>query len=226
MIQNREAFLQTIATQLGHDTPTRVKPERKWKHQPQLEVLKDATPDELVEIMIEQCKSIHTTIKICTQSSLPQTLQEVFDTYENGLIIYSEDDRLDALNISNFITAQNSKKWNSIQEKDPVRVAEQANIGIVVSDVTLAESATIMLQSSPSRGRALSFLPQNSIAIIPKSTIVPRMTQAAQFLRTQEHVSSCINFITGPSNSADIEMNLVVGVHGPVRMTYIVVEDY
>lgn len=96
------------------------------------------------------------------------------------------------------------------------------------SDVTLAESGTVTLFHNKDHGRSISLLPKTFVAIIPKSTLVPRMTQAATLIhkmQTQgEDVPSYVSFITGPSNSADIEMNLIVGVHGPVKATYIVVD--
>jgi len=55
------------------------------------------------------------------------------------------------------------------------------------------------------------------------------MTQAAERIHQENiegnSVSSCVSFVTGPSNSADIEMKLIVGVHGPVAATYIVVKE-
>jgi L-lactate dehydrogenase complex protein LldG len=227
-ITNRETFLQTLSERLGRSIPLSEKPEINWKHQPQYEVLKDKPKDELVDILIDQCQNILTTVHLCNKASLTDVLQTIIDQYGKGPIVYTDDGRFSELQIDSFLQSQpESFKWQPELLAENKKMAEQANIGIVISDITLAESGTIMLQASAGIGRLISFLPTNSIAIVPKSSIVPRFTQAAQFLRSNEGpVSSCINFITGPSNSADIEMNLVVGVHGPVRMTYVIVEDY
>lgn len=227
-ITNRETFLQTIAERLGRPSILPKKPEINWKHQPQYEVLKDKSKDELVDILIDQCQNILTTVHRCNKASLTDVLQTIIDQYDKGSIVYTDDGRFSELQIDSFLQSlPESFKWQPELLAENKKMAEQANIGIVISDITLAESGTIMLQANAGKGRTISFLPTNSIAIVPKSSIVPRFTQAAQFLRNIDRpVSSCINFITGPSNSADIEMNLVVGVHGPVRMTYVIVEDY
>ncbi|EPC59905.1 hypothetical protein Lpp228_15309, partial [Lacticaseibacillus paracasei subsp. paracasei Lpp228] len=81
----------------------------------------------------------------------------------------------------------------------------------------------------PGQGRGFHFLPTHYLAIIKKSNILPRSRQAMDHydadIKAGKLQTSNINFITGPSNSGDIEMTLVVGVHGPLDMTYLVVED-
>ena len=225
-ITNRDIFLTNIAGRLGR-APLTEKPTMQWQHMPQLEVLRDKTLDELLQILIEQCGNIHTAVSTCTVANLQAALQNTIADYGNGEIVYSKDHRFEQLGIITFLKElEQSHEWDASKGHDNVQIAERANISIVISDLTLAESGTIMVQTNEHVGRSLSYLPTNSIAIIPKSTIVPRITQAAQFLRKSKvPVASSVHFITGPSNSADIEMNLVVGVHGPVKMTYIIVED-
>jgi L-lactate dehydrogenase complex protein LldG len=78
------------------------------------------------------------------------------------------------------------------------------------------------------KGRTSNFLPLNYVCIVPQSTIVPRLTQGMQKLHemSKQGVNpAAINFICGSSSSSDIELNKVWGVHGPVRLTYLIVTD-
>lgn len=233
-IQNRAAFLDTIAVQLGRE-PKKTVEKPIWKHQPQRTVLADASIDELLGVLRVQCEQIHTDIVETTKESLPVALDEVVKAYGGGPLSLWRDERFGEYGLSDLL----ERKWPSeqidVNSWDPsigeknIELAERANIGITFSDMTLAESGTVVLFSSADKGRSVSLLPTHYIALIPKSTLVPRITQASDMIREKlnngEQVPSCINFITGPSNSADIEMNLVIGVHGPVKATYIVIED-
>lgn len=235
MIHHRDSFLNHVAKQLGRSRNTSMKPERSWQFRPQDKTLTDKTLDELMNVFRDQCRLIHTELIETTGDKLADVLEATVNLYGGGPISIWKDPRFEQFGLGGLVKETwplrnvEVNEWDAARGKANVAEAERANIGITFSDITLAESGTVVLFSSADKGRSVSLLPRNYIALVPKSTIVPRMTQAAQEIsrRVQagETISSCINFITGPSNSADIEMNLVVGVHGPVKAAYIVIED-
>ncbi|MDR7080011.1 L-lactate dehydrogenase complex protein LldG [Neobacillus niacini] len=234
VIQNREAFLGKIAHRLERERKTNIK-RPEWNYQPQDAVLKNATQEELVEVLKEQCKNIHTDFVLTNSANLPHSLKEVVNGFGGGSVVTWKDERFAQYGLSQLMNEDWPQEgvdlhvWNHTKKEENIEKASHANVGITISDITLAESGTVVLFSSKDKGRTVSFLPATSIIIVPKSSIVPRMTQAARIIREKvksgELVASCINFITGPSNSADIEMILVIGVHGPIKATYIVVDD-
>lgn len=234
MIQNRERFLTNVASRLSRKEVLTERPSRNWNYRPQDKTLIDKTQDELVDILRDQCRLIHTDLIETDSHALPNVLAETVAAYGDGPLAIWQDQRYNAFGLQEQFQSWSDEgidvhEWDPSIGHDNIKIVEQANIGITFSDITLAESGTVVLFSGEGKGRAVSLLPHKYIALVPKSTIVPRMTQAAQQISKQVQegnaIASCINFITGPSNSADIEMNLVVGVHGPVKAAYIVIED-
>lgn len=233
-IDNRNHFLNNLARNLQRSRRTKNVTRPKWQRSPQWEVYKDNTQDELVEVLEEQCKAIHTNFKQTTLAELSTVLTEVVEGHNGNVVIASNDPRNDEYGLDELYRKWRDSQvdvhvWDEVMGKDNQVFAEKADIGITFSEITLAESGTVTLFNDRNNGRTISLLPRVHVVIIPKSTIVPRMTQAVKKLHERnergEKVASCVSFISGPSNSADIEMNLIVGVHGPVEATYIVVDD-
>jgi len=97
-------------------------------------------------------------------------------------------------------------------------------VGITGTYCALAENGTLMLLSGRDNHATTSLLPDNHIAIVPASRIVRAMEDGWDLLRREyDSPPRQVNFISGPSRTADIEMTLVMGAHGPFRVHVIIV---
>lgn len=107
-------------------------------------------------------------------------------------------------------------------------VARPANgddkVGITGTYCALAENGTLMMLSGQDTHATTSLLPDHHIAIVASSRIVRAMEDGWDLLR-REHDSlpRQVIFVSGPSRTADIEMTLVMGAHGPFSVHVVIV---
>jgi L-lactate dehydrogenase complex protein LldG len=99
------------------------------------------------------------------------------------------------------------------------------DIGITSCDCAIAETGTLMMCSQPGQERVGSLLPPMHIAIVERKQILPDLIDAFRLLaeRGLDRLASNVTFITGPSKTGDIELQLTTGVHGPGKWRVIVV---
>jgi len=98
----------------------------------------------------------------------------------------------------------------------------QFDVGISNAQAGIAETGTLVLDSARERHRLVSLVPPVHIAIINASSIVETLGEALTLLQKDKEISPAITFITGPSRTADIELTMAIGVHGP-RELYVIV---
>ena len=97
-------------------------------------------------------------------------------------------------------------------------------VGVTGAFLGIAETGTLMLLSGPTTPAAVSLLPETHVAVIGVESIVATMEQAWDRLRAERGaLPRAVNFISGPSRTADIEQTVTLGAHGPYRVMIIVV---
>lgn len=100
------------------------------------------------------------------------------------------------------------------------------DVGISTAQAAIAETGTLVLESESERHRLVSLVPPVHIAIIEATSICLTLGEALTSVHGGEpaEVSPTITFITGPSRTADIELTLAIGVHGPQEL-YVIVNE-
>lgn len=96
------------------------------------------------------------------------------------------------------------------------------DVGITKAQAAIAETGTLVLDSASERNRLVSLVPPVHIAIVSASKIYTSLGETLAMLRNGKELSPAVTFITGPSRTADIELTLTIGVHGPQELYVII----
>ena len=109
------------------------------------------------------------------------------------------------------------------QRTDVLQQSESIRVGITGADAGFASTGTLALVTSAAHGRTVSLLPALHIALLPRERLFATMESwIAAGGKQAIAESSSVVFITGPSRTSDIEMQTILGVHGP-RAVHVVV---
>ncbi len=102
---------------------------------------------------------------------------------------------------------------------------EACDAGFTECEALIAQTGSVCVTALSSGGRALSVLPPHHVVIAQKGQLVPDLAAAYEILALKYagHYPSFVSFITGPSRTGDIERILVLGAHGPKRLTVLLV---
>jgi L-lactate dehydrogenase complex protein LldG len=98
----------------------------------------------------------------------------------------------------------------------------EVDLGITYAHAALIDSGSLVVVAGPNTPRAVSLLPAVHLCLIPRSALLPDVSALPNILNTHRtpdgQLPSCLNLISGPSSTADIELVLVRGVHGPIAV--------
>jgi L-lactate dehydrogenase complex protein LldG len=98
---------------------------------------------------------------------------------------------------------------------------EKCDAGITGCDALIAQTGSVLVTNRNAGGRALSVLPPHHVVIARRGQLLRDLPAAFQLLKQKygANYPSMMSFITGPSRTGDIERILVLGAHGPKRLT-------
>jgi L-lactate dehydrogenase complex protein LldG len=104
---------------------------------------------------------------------------------------------------------------------------EKCEAGITVCEALVAQTGSLLMTNRTCGGRVLSILPPHHVVIATRDQLLPDLPAAFALLQDKfgSNYPSLMGFITGPSRTGDIERILVLGAHGPKKLTVLLLDE-
>ena len=107
----------------------------------------------------------------------------------------------------------------------PGRAEDGDALGVTGALAAIAETGTLMMASGPGHPSTLNFLPDTHVVVLRRARVVATYEDGWARLAARGAPPRMVNFITGPSRTADIAQTILLGAHGPRRLHVVLIEE-
>jgi len=221
---DRNAVLGRIREALREEAPLKHPAERSAGGAPTTAHFREWLPpvgskiDERLELFTRLSQTLRSELTLCENIAAAAAAVAELAAQENWkTIALHKSDLLDGLRVL-LPASLNLLTVDEGYDKDAL---EASDAGITQCELLVAQTGSVCVTSSNDGGRVLSVLPPHHIVVARRSQLVSDLTEAYASLASKYRGSypSMISFITGPSRTGDIERILVLGAHGPKRLS-------
>jgi len=222
----REVFLKRLRQSLGHNaaqTPPLTEPPPALDES-LIRQCNDAGP-ALIDRWIAKAKTnsmiIHRTT--AEPAAIHAALDASFAAHNPAKILLNAADFDTRFSLAGHLTQKSVIRWT---EPNCRETAFSCDASITDCRAALADAGSLVVWSDASFGRSSTLVIPVHVILLPASRILPDLIDGLQFIRNQNPAGlpSNVVIINGPSKTADIEMNLITGVHGP-KHVYVILID-
>lgn len=211
MTNDPSSVIETVRRALGRTAPLAAPPTPPALDEPIVRLVSSniGLAELFVKRAAEQKMHAH---RVSIDDLLPRIAEFLRDA-KCSSVVMPDAPLLKKLDVVQYLNDNGfSAKWWSQITLDQ---AYDVDAGVTTVYKAVAETGTLVLRFGPEHGRIISLAPFVHIAIVEPKDLLPDLLDLMELLARDGNCASGVCMISGPSKTADIEMNVVTGVHGP-----------
>jgi len=215
MIDTREAILANIRNTLQRDNQLSSNaPGESPLRQPSCGPQPDWQEDD-VSRFINKLESVAGTIsRVSSEDEITSAVTAYLHQHDIPFNIVSASSEL-----------LNKLAWSASFTVEERKATGSDHTVLTEAYAAVAETGSLVLLSGADSPTSLNFLPDNYLCVLRRENLLRHIENVWQRLREERKgLPRAINFITGPSRTADVEQTIQLGAHGPRRLHVILLE--
>lgn len=170
---------------------------------------------DMVENCITNLQANKTQVYTCKQEQLQEKISEVLKNINAKKLLHFNNLPFELNGFNDVELVPYDKSVNEFEGE-----LFTCDTSIIKAKLAISNLG-IFCVSTDEQPRLMSLLPQSCIVLLKKEDIVNSMNDAYEIIQKSSTPTNII-FISGPSRTADIELIVVLGVHGPQSVHAIV----